>query len=103
MKRTKIYIILMLLGMVFLFDGCSKKDKDDDGPNLTCDQLVEDYLDAYNAFFVEQNFTEAACNAWKDALMDMLNGCPTLPAYYNREQLLQQIDEIDCSVYNTGK
>lgn len=97
MKRTKIYIFLMLLGMVFLFDGC-KKDKDDDGPiGKSCEELATDYVNAYTTF--AGAMTEANCEAWKDALEDFIKGCPVY-AGYNMEELQQELDEIDCSQFN---
>ena len=90
----------MLLSMVFLFNGCSKKDKDDDGLNDRCDEL---YTDWYNKLItLSTNPTEANCEAYKDALQDFIEGC----TYYtgiNRAELQQELDEIDCSEYGSGK
>lgn len=100
MKRTKIYIFLMLLGMVFLFDGCSKKD-DDDGPTgKSCEELADDYYNAVVAF--STNPTEATCNAFEDAVEDYLNGCAIL-SLAQKQELQQALDENDCSVYGSGK
>jgi hypothetical protein len=100
MKRTKIYIFLMLLGMVFLFDGC-KKDKDDDGPvGKSCEELADDYYNAVVAFTT--NPTEATCNAFEDAVEAYLSGCAILtPA--QKQELQQALDENDCSVYGNKK
>jgi hypothetical protein len=98
MKRSKIYILLMVLGMVFMFDGCSKKDKDSDVA-LDCEQLANNYVNAWTAFITEGNQTEANCEAWKDALEAFINGCDYYTGY-NKEDLQQQLSEIDCSVYN---
>lgn len=90
----------MLLGMVFLFDGC-KKDKDDDGPiGKSCEELAADYVNAYTAF--AGSMTEANCEALKDALQDFLDGCPYY-AGYDREELQQDLNEIDCTQFSSGK
>jgi len=102
MKRSKIYILLVVLGMVFLFDGCSKKDKDDGVVNLTCEQLANNYINAATVFNEPGNQTEANCEAWKDALEDFVNGCDYY-AGYNKEELQQTLSQIDCSIYNNGK
>ncbi|HJX71211.1 MAG TPA: hypothetical protein VJ346_04645 [Bacteroidales bacterium] len=97
MKRAKIYIFLMLLGMVFILNGCSKKDEP---KTLSCDELSANFSNALVAF--SSNPTEATCAAYEEAVVDFLEGC-SYYAGYDRAELQQWIDENDCSEYGTGK
>lgn len=94
MKRSKIYILPMLLVMAFLMFGCTKKKEE---KTLNCDELYSNYYDAVIAFSASP--TEATCTAFENAVVELLNNC-SLYAGVNEAELQQWLDENDCSQYS---
>jgi uncharacterized lipoprotein YajG len=72
MKRMKIFGVLMMLSMVFLINGCSKKDNKVDN----CSALATSFTNAASAF--TSNPTKQTCDAYIQALKNYVNGCATL-------------------------
>lgn len=97
MKRSKIYILPMLLVMIFLMSGCKKKDEP---KNLSCEELYTNYSNAVIAFSTSP--TEANCNAFENAVVELLENC-ALYAGVNEAELQEWLNENDCSQYGIGK
>jgi hypothetical protein len=77
MKKIKIFSVLMILSMVFLINGCAKKEKNIiNGGN--CDALLTAYSNALTAFSTNQ--TKENCTNVYNTLKDYVNGCATLSA-----------------------
>ena len=97
MKRSKIYLVLILVSTLFLFDGCAKKteNKADD-----CTTLAQKASDAADAFVVSQ--TEATCEAYVQSIQDYYNGCDLIPAA-TKQSYDAWLASIDCSYYGEGK
>lgn len=92
MKRTKIYVVLLLLVSVFILNSCKKDEK----KTLSCDELATNYTAAALAFAFGP--TEATCTAYEKAISDYLNGCGLLTAQ-EKADLQASLDENDCSQY----
>ena len=97
MKRSKIYIVLVLISALFLFDGCKKKteDKADD-----CTSLSENASNASQAFIT--NPSEATCEAYVQAIHDLYNGCTAISAAI-KDNYDAWLASVDCSIYGDGK
>jgi len=82
-----------MLGMVFLINGCSKKDSTNNVDN--CASLLTSFTNAYTAFATNQ--TQQTCNAYIQALRNYVNGCATLtPA--QKQSYNQELNSADCGV-----
>ncbi len=90
MKRTRIYLVLTLLSLVFVFTSCKKESA------RSCEELSTDFNNAITAFGT--NPSEATCNGYKDAWHDYVDGCTTLsPAI--RAQYDDILDGMDCTTF----
>lgn len=91
MKKTRLYLALVLVSTLFLFGGCSKKS---DNKVENCDALSQTAVDAATAFGA--NPTEATCQAYVNAIQDLYDGCSTISA--SAKQAYDQfLASADCS------
>lgn len=87
------------LAITILMVSCGDKSKDDDpGETLEtrCENLVEVWVSAAEAF--TSNPSSQTCEAYKQALLNYVNGCADY-VYYD-ESIEMLIQEMDCSVYD---
>ncbi len=90
MKRTKIFVTVLLVSTVFLMNGCSKKEKTTDN----CVTLSVKLSNAYSAFAANQ--TQATCEAYVQAIDNYLNGCDLIDAV-TRAEYEDWRDSENCS------
>jgi len=96
MKKSKIYIVALLLSSVFFITGCSK-DKDDNTKADNCSTLGDAASNAASAFV--SNPTEQTCTAYIQAIHDYYDGCTLIDAA-TRNTYDAWLEQVDCSLYN---
>jgi hypothetical protein len=89
MKKFKVYLVLALISMVFVFNSCNKVSE------KNCDELSNNFTSASTAFGT--NPSEATCNDYKAAWDDWMDGCPVSAAYIDQFEAL--MESIDCTIY----
>ncbi len=90
MKRTKIYIVLVLICTIFLINGCSKKEKTADNC-ATLSTAASDALTAYSA-----NPNSTTCEAFVQAINNYYQGCDLIPASVKQSYDVW-LQQVDCS------
>ena len=88
MKKYRIYLVLVLLGTLFILTSCAKARED------RCAELLDDVSVAATAF--GNSFTEETCNAYFEAIQDYYEGCDNIPASY-KATYDDVLDNYDCS------
>ena len=76
MKKIRIISLMGLLSMLFLINGCAKKDDKKNSDN--CAALTNAASAAATAYVT--NTAEATCNAFVKAVQDLENGCSLIDA-----------------------
>jgi hypothetical protein len=90
MKKFRIFGVLILLSMMFLINGCAKKDK----LTTNCSSLANAVTNSLNAFSANPN--TSTCEAYVSAMHDYVNGCSTLtPA--EKESINTSLANTNCS------
>jgi hypothetical protein len=92
MKKIKIFSVLVMLGMVFLINGCKKDDNKKDGQN--CDQLSTAISNALTVYMASP--TTENCTAFYDAVQNFYDGCSAVTDA-QRAQWDALIASSDCS------
>lgn len=96
MKKFRTLFFIVALGIVLLPVNSCKKATDPLNPTDNCDALTEAYLAALNAWVADPS--EATCEAYVDAVDNLVNGCSYLTAA-ERAEFNSELEEIDCSQY----
>ena len=92
MKKIKIFSVLVMLSMLFLINGCAKKEKNVLGND--CSTLSTAYSNAVTAWTANQN--QQTCTNMYNALKDYVDGCSILtPA--QRQSFNDMLNLENCS------
>ena len=94
MKKMRTFISIVILGFVLLSSNSCKKATDPFTNPQDCDDLINAYSAAINAYVVDQ--TEANCEAYVDALSNLVNNCDILSAQ-DKQQYNEELANMDCS------
>jgi len=96
MKKFRTLFLIVALGIVLLPVNSCKKVADAVNPTANCDDLLEAYSAALNAWVADPS--EATCEGYVDALDNYVNGDTILTAA-QRAEYNSELDDIDCSQY----
>jgi 6-phosphogluconate dehydrogenase (decarboxylating) len=96
MKKFRTLISIVVFSIIMLSVNSCKKATDAINPTDNCDELMDAYTVALNAWVSTPS--ETTCEAYVDALDKLINGCAILTAA-QRAEFNNQLEDADCSQY----